>query len=225
MSFPLIWSNGGDVFDAQYTRSLLDQAPAMETYDFMYRVQQFAPPSDQAGTATADAGKLAMWFDWEVRHVLNLDKWGYPHGIVPPPAAPKSKRTVFISNAPGFSVATGTRYPDEAYALLTHMVSPEGMKRYFLEANVSPVRRSQSTSRDYWKSHPRIPDPELMAELAEARNKASRFPPRISNFLDLQSVLREEFNAAWAGTQSVRDAALKSTERANGLLKSAEIDR
>jgi multiple sugar transport system substrate-binding protein len=225
MSFPLIWSNGGDVFDAQYTRSLLDQAPAMETYDFMYRVHQSAPPADQASTANADSGKLAMWFDWEVRHVLNLDKWSFPHGIVPPPAAPKTKRTVFISNAPGFSVATGSRYPEEAWALLAHMVSPEGMKRYFQEANVSPVRRSQSTSREFWKSHPRMPDPGLMAELVEARNKSARSLPRISNFLDLQTILREEFNAAWAGTQSVRDAALKSTQRATGLLAEAEIDR
>src|SRR5262249_13649384 len=143
----------------------------------------------------------------------------------PPPAAPKTRRTVFISNAPGFSVANGTRYPDESWALLAHMVSPEGMKRYFVEANVSPVRRSQSTSREFWRSHPRIPEPDPLAELADARNKESRDPPRISNFLDLQTILREEFNAAWTGAQSVRDAALKSTQRATALLKEADVDR
>ena len=34
LSFPLVWSNGGDIFDAQYTRALIDQAPAMEAWDF-----------------------------------------------------------------------------------------------------------------------------------------------------------------------------------------------
>ncbi|MBI3970194.1 MAG: sugar ABC transporter substrate-binding protein [Chloroflexi bacterium] len=213
LSFPLIWSNNGDVFDAQYTKSLLDQAPAMETYDFMHRASKLAPSGDMAKVATKESGKLAMWFDWEPWYLLNLDKMSFKYSIAPPPAATKTKKTTFIGNAPGFSVANGTRYPEEAWALLKHMVSPAGMRRYFLEANISPLRKSQSTSKDFWKSHPGLPDPNLMAELADARNKNSRIPPRISNFPELQAILREEFNAAWADKQSVRDAALKSAQR------------
>ncbi|MBI3970729.1 MAG: sugar ABC transporter substrate-binding protein [Chloroflexi bacterium] len=225
MSFPLIWSNDGDVFDAQYETSLLDRPPAMETYDFMYQASRLAPVGEQAKVSTPEAGKVAMWFQWEPWYMLNTEKIGFKYGIAPPPAAPQTKRSVFIGNAPGFSVANGTRYPDEAWALLKHMISPEAMRRYFLEANISPLRKSQSTSSRFWDSHLGLPDPGLMAEIAAARNASARIPPRVSNFSELQEVLKEEFNAAWADHQSVRDAAHKSAQRATALLTEAEIDR
>ena len=147
------------------------------------------------------------------------------YSIAPPPAAPKTKKHVFIGNAPGFGVVSEGRNQEEAWALLKHMVAPEGTRRYFLEANIQPLRKSQSASRDFWRSHPGLPVPNLMAELAEARNKHGRIPPRISNFPDLQAILREEFQAAWDDKQSVRDAALKAAQRATQLLTEAEIDK
>ena len=64
-----------------------------------------------------------------------------------------------------------------------------------------------------------------MFDLATERSKNGRIPPRISNFPDLQRVLREEFEAAWQNKQSVKDAALKANERATALLKEAQIDK
>jgi len=57
MSFPLVWSNTGDIFDASYTRSLLDQAPALETWDFLYKASQLAPQGDQARSSTRKPGR------------------------------------------------------------------------------------------------------------------------------------------------------------------------
>ena len=70
-----------------------------------------------------------------------------------------------------------------------------------------------------------MPDPDLMYELATARNKNWRIPPRTSNFQDLQMVLREEFQAAWEDKQSVKDAATKAAQRATALLLEADIDK
>ena len=225
LSFPLIWSNNGDVYDAQLTRSLLGEGPALETFEWMHKVHRSAPAGDIARTSTKELGKIAMWPDWEPWYLLNLQKMAFTYSIAPPPVAPKTKKTVFIGNAPGVGLVSGTKNPDEGWALLKHLVSPEQMRRYYLEANVSPLRKSQSAARDFWRSHPLLPDANLMYELAEARNKNSRIPPRTSNFNDLLTVLGEEFNAAWADRQSVRDAATKSAERATLLLKAAEVDR
>jgi ABC-type glycerol-3-phosphate transport system substrate-binding protein len=145
--------------------------------------------------------------------------------MAPPPAAPRTKRHVFIGNAPGFGVVSEGRNQEEAWALLKHMVNADGMKRYFLEANNQPLRKSQTATREFWKANPAVPDPDLMFELADARSKHGRILPRISNFPQLQQVLREEFEAAWQNKQSVKDAALKTSERATALLKEAEIDR
>jgi ABC-type glycerol-3-phosphate transport system substrate-binding protein len=149
----------------------------------------------------------------------------FSYSMAPPPAAPKTKKHVFVGNAPGFSVTKDGKNQEEAWVLLKHMVSPDGMKRYFLEANIQPLRKSQTATRDLWKSHAGIPDPDLMFDLATERSKNGRIPPRISNFPDLQRVLREEFEAAWQNKQSVKDAALKANERATALLKEAQIDK
>ncbi|MGH2354026.1 MAG: ABC transporter substrate-binding protein, partial [Chloroflexota bacterium] len=225
MSFPIVWSNNGDIFDAQYTKAIMDQAAALEAWDFLYKASLLAPQGDQAKSSTKETGRIAMWYDWDLWYQLNLDKMAFEYSIAPPPAATRTKKHVFIGNAPGFSVVQEGKNQEEAWALLKHMVAPEGMRRYFLEANIQPLRKSQSGSKEFWKSHPGLPDPTLMAEMAEARNKNGRIPPRISNFPDLQTILREEFQAAWADKQSVKDAALKATERATVLLQEADIDK
>jgi multiple sugar transport system substrate-binding protein len=225
MSFPLVWSNNGDIFDPQYTKAIVDQAPAMEAWDFLYKVSQLAPTGDVARTSTTQAGKIAMWFNWDLWYQGNLKTMSFAYGMVPPPASPKTKKHVFVGNAPGFGVVRETKNQEEAWALLKHTVNADGMKRYFLEANIQPLRKSQTSSKEIWRSHPQLPNPDLMFEMAEARNKNGRIPPRISNFLDFQTILREEFGDAWSNKQSVRDAALKSAQRATHLLKEAEIDK
>jgi multiple sugar transport system substrate-binding protein len=225
LSFPIAWSNNGDIYDAQYTRATIDQPPALEAWDFLYRASQLAPTGEQARVSTRDAGKIAMWFDWDLWYQGNLKTMQFNYGMAPPPASPKTKKHVFVGNAPGFGVTKEGANQEEAWALLKHMVNPEGMKRYFLEANIQPLRKSQTASNAIWKEHPGIPNPDLQYELAVERSKNGRIPPRISNFPELQLVLREEFQAAWDNTQSVRDAAIKANERATALLREAQIDR
>jgi ABC-type glycerol-3-phosphate transport system substrate-binding protein len=225
LSFPLVWSNKGDVFDPQYTRALLDQAPALEAWDFLYKASQYAPQGDQAKSSTKEAGKIALWFDWDLWYQGNLKTMQFKYGMAPPPAAPRTKQHVFLGNAPGLGVVTETKNQEEAYALLKHLVNPESMKRYFLEANIQPLRKSQTASKAFWQANTALPDPDLMYEIAAERNKHGQIPPRISNFADLQKVLKDEFDAAWANKQSVKDAALKAAERATALLKEAEFDK
>lgn len=225
LSFPFVWSNNGDIFDAPYSKATIDQAPALEAWDFLYKASQLAPGGDQARISTRDAGKIALWFDWDLWYQGNLKTMQFSYSMAPPPASPKSKRHVFVGNAPGFSVTKEGKNQEEAWALLKHTVNPEGMKRYFLEANIQPLRKSQTATRDIWKSHAGIPNPDLMFELASERSKNGRIPPRISNFPDLQAVLREEFGNAWSNKQSVKDAAIKASERATALLKEAQIDK
>jgi ABC-type glycerol-3-phosphate transport system substrate-binding protein len=203
MSFPLVWSNKGDIFDAQYTKAVFDQAPALEAWDFLYKSSQYAPQGDQARSSTREAGKIAMWFDWDLWYLGNLKTMQFKYGMAPEPAAPKTKQHVFIGNAPGIGVVTESKNQEEAYAL----------------------RKSQTSSKAFWQSNPALPSPDLMFELATERNKNGRIPPRISNFADLQQVLREEFGDAWANKQSVKDAATKAAQRATSLLKEAEVDK
>jgi ABC-type glycerol-3-phosphate transport system substrate-binding protein len=195
----------------------------------MHRVSQLSPKGDAARAATPQAGKVALWFNWLPNYLLYRTQVGnqlqFTYGVVPPPAAPKTKKSVFIVNAPGWGVVKESKNQEEAWALLRQLVTPESMRRTYLEAASPPARKSLSNSRDFWKAHPDLPSPDVMMELAEARSKHTRGLPRLSNFADMQTVLAEEFGAAWADKQSVRDAALKVSQRTAQLLKDGEVDK
>jgi multiple sugar transport system substrate-binding protein len=229
IGFPFVWSNDGDVYDKDYTKALFDQAPAMQTWEFMHRASQLAPKGDATKTSTPEAGKVAMWFDWLPNYFLYRTQYvtemQFTYGIVPPPAAPKTRKSVFTSNSPGWGIVKDSQHQEESWALIKQFVSADGMRRTYREAASPPARRSLAASRDFWRSHPDLPDAAIMLELAEARARSAHVQPRLSNFADLQAVLAEEFGAAWADKQSVRDAALKSAQRATRLLADGQVDR
>ena len=229
IGFPLAWSNDGDVFDKDYSKATFEQGPALQTWEWMHRVTQLSPKGDAAREATPLSGKVGLWYQWLPNYLLYRTQVGnqlpFTYGVVPPPAMPRTKKSVFIVNAPGWGVVKESKNQEEAWALLRQLVAPESMRRTYLEAASPPARKSLSTSRDFWKSHPDLPSPDVMLELVEARSKFTRGLPRLSNFADLQAVLNEEFGAAWADKQSVRDAALKTSQRATQLLKDGAVDK
>jgi hypothetical protein len=99
------------------------------------------------------------------------------------------------------------------------------MRRTYHGGNTPPSRKSLAVSKEFWRSHPGLPNTDLMVEIAEDRVTKGRNPPGLSNFVDMSRILTEEFGAAWSDGQSVRDASLKATERLTQLLKEGEVGR
>jgi hypothetical protein len=143
----MVWSNNGDIFDAQYTKAQIDQAPALEAWDFLYKASQLAPRESRRASPPATPGRSPCGSIGDLWYQGNLKTMSFSYSMAPPPAAPKTKKHVFVGNAPGFSVTKDGKNQEEAWVLLKHMVSPDGMKRYFLEANIQPLRKSQTATR------------------------------------------------------------------------------
>jgi hypothetical protein len=137
------------------------------------------------------------------------------------------KHRVWTGGRQATARAAVARQPTEAWARLSAGVA---YYRVFAPAG-TPLAEVARAAGSRWavevafeQANTALPDPDLMYEIAAERNKHGHIPPRISNFADLQKVLKDEFDAAWANKQSVKDAALKAAERATALLKEAEVD-
>ena len=227
MSFPIAWSNNGDIFDAQYTRLLLDQTPALETWDFLYRASLTGAPGrpgrhrHRGGRARSPCGTTGT-----SGHLLNLQTCQLPLQHRPAPGGAAHQEHVFIGNAPGFAVVT-VREPQPGRgvgAADAHRLRPTGCGATSWRPTSSRCARARSLQRTSGGRTPGCPTQTSWPRWPRRATKW-RIPPRISNFPDLQMVLGEEFQAAWANRQSVHDAATKAAERATPLLTETEIDK
>lgn len=221
---PMVWTNGGELFDPQYTKALLTEQATFGAFEFVYDVKKSAPGPEDAKTGTIESGRLGMWPNWDIWYELNIGRVPFKYQIVPPPAAKGGGKHFFTGNAPGFGIPKGVKHPDESWELIKFLLSPESLTRLFLAANNTPSRRSLSTSKELWAQNKSLPDPSTMWETAKAKEANAKNPPKISTWAQMSTAMSEEMTLVWADKQSLSDGVKKVADRWNKLLQGAEVD-
>jgi multiple sugar transport system substrate-binding protein len=223
-TLPLVWSNGGDYFDAAYTKNTLTDPATMAAFQFAFDAKKYAPGPEDAKTGAWNSGRLGLWTDWDIRYVLGRDISNFRYGIVPPPAAKAGGKHFFVGNAPGFAILKGAKLPDDSWELIKHVFTPDSLILPFLAGANTPPRKSMVTNRDMWKKHPMMFDPDEMLDIAKAKEQAARNPPKISTWAQMSTAMSEEITLVWADKQSLGDGIKKVSERWDKLLKEGEFD-
>ncbi len=223
--FPLIKENGGELFDPEYTKTILDQKEAMDAWRFAYEVRKYAPGPESSAQGSGESGKLAMWAEWDLNNTLYVGHVDFKYGIVPPPASPNTGKITFCGDAPGFAIPKGVKHPDESWEWMKWLETRESLTRVFYTINAPPPLVSMLQDHDLFMKHPNLPNAELCYELTQARMKSFYNNPKMSNYLELKQALSEESSLVWAGTAGLEEGVKKIVDRWNGLLKEADIDR
>jgi multiple sugar transport system substrate-binding protein len=220
---PLLWSSKGELFTPDYSKSALTSPASMAAFQFAYDVQKYAPGPEDAKTGTYQSGKVAMWPNWDVYYQLDFDKASYKYGLVPPPPAPGAEGYPFTGNAPGFGIPTGAKRPDDSWELMKFVLSPESLTTAFLLAQNGPPRKSLAGSKEFWQKA-KVPDPAVLVEIVQARDKGTRNPPKVSPWAQMTTAMREEMDLVWAGKEPVADGVKNVAAKWDGLLKDAVVD-
>jgi len=131
---------------------------------------------------------------------------------------------MFCGDAPGFGIVAGSKQPDAAWEFIKHLMTPESLTRVFLAANSPPPLLSMTSSPELWKQNPKIADPQLLYEIAQARWKAFRNNPKMSNWSEAWTAHDEELSLVWADEQPLDAGLQKVQDRWAALLKEADID-
>jgi multiple sugar transport system substrate-binding protein len=211
-----IWMHGGEFYDKNYTRSLMDQAPAIRGLQFYYD-QNFGSLkiAPQTGTYHQLFGNSQL-------AITNVAPFGVPvlrgyqgadWDFLTMPWMPERKRGTWMSGE-GYGVANATKNKDGSWAVLKYLCGRDAMANFYAPEfqaipAVRPVAESAFVNA--------IPGKNARAFL-ESIEFATPYAghPVVSKWGD---VLNPMWNDVRDGKKSARDAAQEAAVKLNDLLK------
>jgi multiple sugar transport system substrate-binding protein len=222
--YPMIWQNDGDLFDPQYTKCILDEEEAVQAFEFAHECRKFAPAPGEAEAGTPESGRLMMWGQWELYNQFYVGELPFEWGVAPPPGSPHTDVIMFCGDAPGWAIPTGVKHPDESWEWIKFLLTPPSLERLFRAIAAPPPRLSMLETPEVFVNHPKYPNPELCWEITQARMKAFKNTPKISNYAEMKTVMSDEMSLVWADTMVLREGIDKVTKGWTDLVKKAVID-
>jgi multiple sugar transport system substrate-binding protein len=150
-----IWSWGGEVINADHTKTLIGEPAAREAWQYFYDLMfadKSMPDANTTGQYGGDlfqAGKVAMTSigHWAVPGYATVDfKWD----VAPMPTSPTGGRATSVNSA-GFVVAKESKYPDASWEFVKYCLSETGQKRLTELGLAIPVLESVANSPVFLK--------------------------------------------------------------------------
>ena len=92
-----------------------------------------------------------------------------------------------------------------------------------LLAQNGPPRKSLAGSKDFWQKA-KVPDPAVLVEIVQAREKGTRNPPKVSPWAQMTTAMREQMALVWADKMPLADGVKSVATTWDGLLKDAVVD-
>ncbi len=223
-TIPWIWANGGDLVDADVTKSLVDEPPAREALEWLFAQRDTHavwPPADEvSGDELFKIGRVAMLYAArsftgpllvpQAEYGLKYGLAAVPHGAVAP------ANWLFLQSALHLGAATSV--PDESWTFLSWWAGEEAQRafqqgtvrkgRVPLPSMPPPARRSVAQS-----VAPYFGGDAIVAALEHARDLPLH-PARAQ----LLQAFDEGMAPVWAGTQSVAVATAAIAKAQNAIL-------
>jgi multiple sugar transport system substrate-binding protein len=222
--YPHIWQNGGDLFDPEYTKCILDDDKAMEAFQFAYECRKYAPAPEDETAGTAESGRLMMYTEWELYNTFYVGELPYEWGLAPPPGSPNTGEIYFCGDAPGWAIPVGVDHPDMSWEWIKFLLTPESLVRLFHAIAAPPPRISMLETPEVFVNHPNYPNPELCWEITQARMKAFKNTPKVSTYAEMKTVMSEEMSLVWVDEMSLEEGVQKVSRKWTELLEGADID-
>ena len=208
-----IWAYGGDVINADHTKTLLGEPKAHEAWqlfhDIMFVDKSWpnSTTSDEYGGDPFQAGVAAMTTvgHWVVPGYAELKfKWD----VAPMPKGPTGQATSV--NSAGFVVAKDSKNPDAAFEFLKYVLSEPAQKRLAELGFACPVLKAVAESDAFLKQSTPIDHKVFLDSLAFAHMK-----PVFKGYDEWSSAIGDGMAPIWLG-----DAELDPT--LNDVVKAAD---
>jgi multiple sugar transport system substrate-binding protein len=225
---PWIWSNGGELFDEDFTTSLVDMPETVETLQFIadlrYKYNVMATPEvSEAMEGTSGmfvSQKLATigggYGCWLVPTFRKIEDFGWD---VAPLAAGSAGRTNIVY-ASCFAVSTHSQYPAEAVDFTIFSTGPVAQAEEAKNPTAIPSLIEIAESEAF--IDPSLP-PEHMdqfiKELEVGRPAADVYPP--TTFAECSQAFSEELDSLFRGKRDAAETCSVLKERLDTILAEA----
>lgn len=201
-----IWAHGGDIFNADYTKTLIGSPEARQAWQFAYDlmfVDKSMPDSNTTGQYGGDlflAGKAAMTTigHWAVPSYAEA---GFAFDAAPMPVGPAGQATSV--NSAGFVIAKGSKFPDASWQFLKFVISPAAQTRLAEMGFACPVLKSVAESPIFLDQSIQINQQVFLDSLQFAHMK-----PVFKGYDEWAATIGDGMAPIWAGEDADWNAIL-----------------
>jgi multiple sugar transport system substrate-binding protein len=216
-----LWSNGADVFSADFKQVRLTEPAALEAVQFLADLVQrhgvaTTSPGVALGANPEVAGKVGLWnanrgFFGNLQQVTS-----FKFNVLPFPRSPRTGASVTVNVAGHLGIARNNKRPDAAWEYLKFLTGTEAQViRSTVQQGGCPSRKSATQDKSYT-------DVTIPALESAAANKAfadvlsdpkmARFIPQYVGMTEASTILNKHITAATRAEQSV-PAAMEAAKR------------
>ncbi|MGQ9730213.1 MAG: ABC transporter substrate-binding protein [Candidatus Zipacnadales bacterium] len=214
--YPWIWQNGGDIFNEDRSRCILDEPEAVEALQFVadlllkHKVTpQTLSTERNQGLQVFSQGNIGMYMTgpWDIQTLAQATReQGLNWGIAP---LPKQKRAATMLGTENYAICSQCKHPDEAWKLFEFLMTSHAQEYMAEQLEKMPSRLSV------------IQGPYIHADvdynrsvLAEALNYAIE-PPNVPDWAQIRPLFQEELDNIWIGRKSAKEACHDAAWRIN----------
>ena len=215
-----IWAYGGDVINADHTKTLIGEPKAREAWklfhDMMFEDKSW-PDSTTAGEYGGDpflAGVAAMTTigHWAVPGYAEVKfKWD----VAPMPKGPSGQATSV--NSAGFVVGKASKNPDAAFEFLKYVLSEPAQKRLAELGFACPVLQSVAESDSFLKQSTQIDQKVFLDSLKFAHMK-----PVFKGYDEWSSAVGDGMAGIWTGDAELDPTLDEAVKAADEVLANSK---
>jgi multiple sugar transport system substrate-binding protein len=219
---PWVWNNGGDLFDAEGTKVLLAEPPAVEAVQFLADLMHRHRMAPTAAELTASGGRRGLFeggnlflYHAPVNGIAqNRQNAGFDWSITGLPKG-KGKMAYSSGGGVGWFLAQESRVKDETWELLKVLASKEGVRMEAERGEAPPSRRS--IAREPAFVNPAEAPKGDMKVVVDAL-EAMHVETALVEGVEIDRILGEELGPVWRGEKTARDALAQAANRITPLL-------
>ena len=192
-----LWENGGQIFDEEGKRSLLDSAEAVEALQFyadLYNKHRVCPTAGMpvaGGAVPVFASKRAAMEIMNQFGIYNVKKYApelLPEvGIAP---TPRRKERVVSVYTDWLAMSPQGTHKELAWELMTFLMEPENLAAYNATLFFIPPRRSAVEAAEFMAENPQL------GEFVSLMEEYGRSLPAIPEWFEIRTGLQAAVEAA-----------------------------
>lgn len=218
--WPWLWSNGGDVFRADFRQVRVTEQAVVDAVQFIVDLVQrhgvtSGSPGVSLGPSPNENGKVAMWRGNRGGFGGLRSVTSFKFSVVPIARAPGRSFSTTVTTPGHIAIAKSNKQQEAAWEWMKFLTGTEALIIRSEIAGGCPSRRSATQHPSYKDfTMPALASTEANNTFADVLmdGKTARFVPKYVAINDAQGILSTHVAAARQGQQSV-PAALEATRQ------------
>ncbi len=215
---PYLWSDGGDLFDPERTRSTLlepESLAALQRYRDLRFKYHVAPTEAQVGNARMSQlfaqGKLAMMVGgrWVVPGFRK--KLDFPWDVAPFPRGKAG--SIVDADASGWCISASSKQPEKAWRLIRFLAGKQAISAFTESGLIVPSRPDVANSPAFKSGLPA--SSQVFLDVIDT----ARPTPTTPSYDEIQYELIDGLGPAWNGEAELEETLRPIVTRIDALLK------